>query len=58
MSAKVIILLILAFFAGGVAGGTYFYMESKPKYAELPNEEVVIPDILIQPGDDPAPAKN
>ena len=56
MSAKVIILLILAFFAGGVAGGTYFYLESKPKTPDW--GEVKMKDILITPGDDRAPAKN
>ena len=62
MSAKVIILLILGFMlAGGVAGGTYFYMESKSTYADpWANEpdDLRMHDILIQPGDNGAPAKD
>ncbi|WP_176761209.1 hypothetical protein [Desulforhopalus singaporensis] len=53
MSAKIIILLLLAFC---LTGGTYFYLESKPKYDESwMNEPVNMKPILKQPGIEPPP---
>ena len=56
MSAKVIILLILGFMlAGSVAGGTYFYLESKSTYDDPwknePDNLGRNPNTLITPGD-------